>query len=191
MVTRKEQKEQRRQEILEAALQLFIRKGYAGTKVGDIADAVGMSTGLMFHYFESKEKLYEELVRLGASGPTAVLGAHFSTPLEFFETTTEGIFSAIEQSSFVASMFVLMSQATFHENGPQSARDMVHAFDAITPTVEIIKQGQREGSIRAGDPTALAVAYWGAIQGIAEELAFQPLTPLPESTWIVDIVRKR
>ena len=54
MVSRQEQRERRREEILRAALRLFVRKGYAGTKVGDIAEAVGMSTGLMFHYFESK-----------------------------------------------------------------------------------------------------------------------------------------
>ena len=40
MVTRQKQREQRREEILRAALRLFVRKGYAGTKVGDIAEAV-------------------------------------------------------------------------------------------------------------------------------------------------------
>ena len=74
MMTRQEQREQRREEILRAALHLFVRKGYAGTKVGDIAEAVGMSAGLMFHYFDSKEALYEELIGLGVSGPMAMMG---------------------------------------------------------------------------------------------------------------------
>ncbi|MFR8010088.1 MAG: helix-turn-helix domain-containing protein, partial [Gordonibacter urolithinfaciens] len=73
MVSRQEQRERRREEILRAALRLFVRKGYAGTKVGDIAEAVGMSTGLMFHYFESKEALYEELIGLGVGGPMAMM----------------------------------------------------------------------------------------------------------------------
>jgi AcrR family transcriptional regulator len=63
--TRKEQKEKRRQEILCAALELFVSRGYAATKITDIAAQANMSTGLMFHYFESKEKLYEELIRMG------------------------------------------------------------------------------------------------------------------------------
>ena len=58
MKTRKEHKEKRRQEIICAALELFVSKGYAATKVTDIAERVNMSTGLLFHYFESKEKLY-------------------------------------------------------------------------------------------------------------------------------------
>lgn len=36
-------------------LDLFIRKGYAATKISDIAEHVGMSVGLLFYYFESKD----------------------------------------------------------------------------------------------------------------------------------------
>ena len=64
MDTRKEKKERRRQEILYAALELFVTKGYAATKITDIAKSANMSRGLMFHYFESKEKLYEELLNV-------------------------------------------------------------------------------------------------------------------------------
>lgn len=70
MDTRKEKKERRRQEILYAALELFVTKGYAATKITDIAKSANMSRGLMFHYFESKEKLYEELIRMGLEGTT-------------------------------------------------------------------------------------------------------------------------
>ena len=55
METRKEQKERRRQEIIYAALELFVSKGYAATKVTDIAKRLIMSTGLLFHYFAGFE----------------------------------------------------------------------------------------------------------------------------------------
>ena len=45
--------------------------------------------------------------------------------------------------------------------------------------------------MRDGDPVALSIAFWAAIQGIAEELAVYPDMPCPEPEWIVDIVRKR
>ena len=51
MDTRKEKKERSRQEILYAALELFVTKGYAATKITDIAKSANMSRGLMFHYF--------------------------------------------------------------------------------------------------------------------------------------------
>lgn len=190
MGIRDEQKEKRRREILDAALDLFIRQGYAATKVSDIAQRVGMSVGLLFHYFASKEALYEELIRIGLSGPQKVMGLPEDDPLQFFETVVDTIFGFLRSQPFVAKMFVLMSQAMLNEAAPQGVKNMLRGFDIYTPTVRRIRQGQENGTIREGDPGALAVAYWCAIQGIAEELAAIPEMPCPESSWIIDIIRR-
>lgn len=47
----------RRQQLLEAAADLFSVKGYAGTSIRDIADVVGMLPGSMYYHFRSKEEL--------------------------------------------------------------------------------------------------------------------------------------
>lgn len=190
MGIRDEQKEKRRKEILEAALDLFIRQGYAATKVSDIAQRVGMSVGLLFHYFASKEALYEELIRIGLLGPQKVMKLPEDDPLRFLECVAENIFGFLRSQPFVAKMFVLMSQAMLNEAAPQGVKDMLSGFDIYTPTVRRIRQGQENGTIREGDPGALAVAYWCAIQGIAEELAAIPEMPCPESSWIIDIIRR-
>ena len=193
MVTRQEQRERRRQEILGEALRLFVRKGYAATKVSDIAEAVGMSTGLMFHYFDSKEKLYEELVKLGVEGPMGMVGAMAAEgdALSFFEGAAAGIMGFLRDEPAMADMFVLMGNALMDEAVPEGARTLLAGLDVHTPTAEIVRRGQREGAIREGDPVALSIAFWCAIQGIAEELALNPDMPCPDSAWIVDIVRKR
>lgn len=193
MVTRQEQRERRRQEILGEALRLFVRKGYAATKVSDIAEAVGMSTGLMFHYFDSKEKLYEELVKLGVEGPMGMVGAMAAEgdALSFFEGAAAGIMGFLRDEPAMADMFVLMGNALMDEAVPERARTLLAGLDVHTPTAEIVRRGQREGTIREGDPVALSIAFWCAIQGIAEELALNPDMPCPDSAWIVDIVRKR
>lgn len=54
--------EDRRRQILDTALMVFAEKGFANTSVKDLAKAGGISTGLMYHYFPSKEKLLEEAV---------------------------------------------------------------------------------------------------------------------------------
>ena len=64
-MTRAQQKEERKKAILMTGLALFVERGYYETKITDIAAAVPMSTGLMFHYFESKEELLLELVKMG------------------------------------------------------------------------------------------------------------------------------
>ena len=73
-MTRKEQKEEKRQKILMTALTLFVERGYYDSKITDITSAVPMSTGLMFHYFESKEELLLELVKMGAAGSKSTSG---------------------------------------------------------------------------------------------------------------------
>lgn len=51
-----------RQEVLDAALELFAEKGYFGASLRDIARAVGVRESALYHYFSSKEALFEELV---------------------------------------------------------------------------------------------------------------------------------
>ena len=188
---RDEQKEKRRNEILAAGLDLFIRKGYAATKISDIAQRVGMSAGLLFHYFESKEKLYEELIGYGVSGPMSVMELNSEEPIRFFEMVAEQIFGIIRTDPFSVKMFVLMSQAFYNEAAPQSVKEMLQGFDIYTPTIPLIERGQADGTIREGDPYALAIAYWCAIQGIAEQMAMVPNAPCPESGWVVDILRRK
>ncbi|CAA7602382.1 Bacterial regulatory proteins, tetR family [Acididesulfobacillus acetoxydans] len=182
MGIRERQKEKRREEILAAGLDLFIRKGYAATKINDIAERVGMSTGLLFHYFESKEKLYEALIVLGISVPMSVMAPTEREPLEFFRVTAEQIFHYIRTEPFVAKMFVLMSQAFYNEAAPPSIKELLMGFDIYTPTTLLIQKGQANGTIRQGNSHALAIAYWCAIQGIAEQMALNPDVPCPKAT---------
>ena len=46
-----------------SALKVFIHKGFAAAKMSDIATEAGISYGLMYHYFQSKDEIYAELVR--------------------------------------------------------------------------------------------------------------------------------
>lgn len=54
---RRQQPEQRREEIVQAAIRLFCEKGYEGTTIRDIAREVGVAEGLIYHYFPSKNDL--------------------------------------------------------------------------------------------------------------------------------------
>jgi AcrR family transcriptional regulator len=60
--SRKVQAEERRLQILETALSVFASNGFKGTSIKDIAEAAGISQGLMYHYFSSKEDLLETTV---------------------------------------------------------------------------------------------------------------------------------
>src|SRR5215475_2618995 len=53
----------RPQEILDAALTVFVTKGFAATKLDDVAAAAGISKGLLYRYFDNKAELFKEVVR--------------------------------------------------------------------------------------------------------------------------------
>ncbi len=191
MGKREEQKAERKFAILLAGLDLFVRRGYNATKIADIAKELNMSVGLLFHYFESKEKLYEELVRLGLSGSQSLseLPMDPEHPLEFFEQTAAFILDNMREP-MVTKMFVLMSQAALNDAAPQAVKDLVAREDSIEMSIPLIEAGQKLGIIKDGNPKALSLAYWGCIQGIAEELAQCPGEPIPDPSWVVDILRK-
>ena len=55
-------REDRRRRILSEAVRLFATRGLGATRVGDIAAAAGMSQGLLYHYFASKEEIFTDIV---------------------------------------------------------------------------------------------------------------------------------
>ena len=56
-------KDARPQELLAAALDLFVERGYAGTRLDDVASLAGVSKGTLYLYFENKEELFKAVVR--------------------------------------------------------------------------------------------------------------------------------
>ena len=51
--------DERKQEILDAAVRVFAKKGYEKTSITDIAKEIGISQGLCYRYYASKEEIYD------------------------------------------------------------------------------------------------------------------------------------
>ena len=60
---REQQKEARRRAIIEAGLQAFTAQGFTATRLDDVAVRAGIGKGTIYLYFDSKEALFEEVVR--------------------------------------------------------------------------------------------------------------------------------
>jgi TetR/AcrR family transcriptional regulator len=65
---RERRKEARPGELLDAALDLFVEKGFAATRAEEVAARAGVSKGTLFLYFQSKEELFKAVVRENISG---------------------------------------------------------------------------------------------------------------------------
>ena len=188
MGVREEQKEQRYQLIIAKALELFVKKGYRETKVSDIAKAANMSTGLMFHYFESKEQLYEKLVQIGIEGTKSPAKKQVNTPVEYFSDFLDDLFAYTKEQPWVVWMFVLMFQARRGDGVPEHIRNLAMQVNQAQESARMIEKGQKEGYFREGDPYALAYTFWSSVQGIMEQLAVTPDMPLPKTEWLMSIL---
>jgi TetR/AcrR family transcriptional regulator len=76
-VRRERRKEARPGELLDAALDLFVEKGFAATRVEEVAARAGVSKGTLFLYFPSKDELFKAVVRENISGRFAQWNSEF------------------------------------------------------------------------------------------------------------------
>lgn len=190
-MVRAEQAELRRRQILHIALDRFIAKGYYGTSTREIAKIAGISSGLMFHYFSSKQALYESLVENGCEKMIFDFEVAKHNPLGYYTQLLQGIFNDLQTNIPFAKMFVFMDQALHAPGISQRANELLSSHDVTRQCIPIIQRGQEMGQLRPGNPHALAIAFFGAIQGVAQEMARDPATPLPDACWILDIIRER
>lgn len=83
--TRVRRPEDRAPEIARAALELFVTKGFAATKLEDVAKAASVSKGLPYLYFKSKEELFKAVIGEAIGGPIS----RANELVEAFDGTTE------------------------------------------------------------------------------------------------------
>ena len=188
-MTRKEQKEARKLQIIQATLDLFVERGYYGTKTSQISRQAGISEGLLFHYFPTKEILLEELVNIGLEGMRMPMQIKAENGLDFFYQFTKVLLSEVKKSPFIAKMFVFMGHVVWAEDIPEKLRKLAASVDIIGYSQRWVEVGQEDGSIRDGNVMSLSNMYWCAIHGVMEQYALRPEIPLPEPEWMVDMLR--
>ena len=74
------QKEAKRTALVDAALAVFSRVGFAAAKMDDVAEEAGVSKGTVYLYFDSKENLFEEMVKAKMSPVLSEVAAMLAQP---------------------------------------------------------------------------------------------------------------
>jgi AcrR family transcriptional regulator len=94
--------EERRSEILDAALTAFSQRGYHATSIDDIATEAGISKALIYEHFASKQELYGDLIARNARELTqrvagALSGVEVDSTVERLATGLEAFFAFVEE----------------------------------------------------------------------------------------------
>lgn len=192
MNNREKQKQHRREQILDVALDMFIRKGFYGASTREISKQAGISSGLMFHYFDSKEALYLALLKKAVSGVDMVeqLGSMPMSPLQVFEKIASFTLESFAVHPSSVKMFVLVKQAMVGDFMDREMQAVFNNMNLIERMVPLIEAGQKQGEIREGNVLSLALCFFSGLQGVAEMLACYPDLPMPNANWIVACLKK-
>lgn len=181
---------ERRKQLLSVSLDEFITKGFYGTSTRSICRKAGISSGLLFHYFPNKESIYLELVKIGVEEMDIDTAQAMQTPKEYMFQALQGIFEQLENNPFYRKMFVFIDNAQHVDTGIEEARTLLNKADIAKQWTPIIQRGQELQCFHAGNPHAMCVALFGAVQGIAQEKKWIPDTLLPDVKWLMRLVEK-
>jgi AcrR family transcriptional regulator len=98
----------RRSELTREAARLFAEKGYHGTSIGDIADAMGVQKASLYHHIESKAELLWEVARDGADAFHAALDDVPETlgPVERIRAALRAHLRVVAEQLDIATVFV-------------------------------------------------------------------------------------
>jgi AcrR family transcriptional regulator len=147
--------EARPDEVLDAALDLFIEKGFAATRVEDIAKRAGISKGAVYLYFASKEKILEGIVRRAvvpiADSALAFIEGYEGDPRIVITMVLKMLGTKLSEPRLLAiPQLVFREVLGFPELADVYRREVL---DKVIPVVEgLIRRGVDQGYLRAVDP---------------------------------------
>ncbi len=159
-------KEARPAEIAAAAMSLFVEKGFAGTRLDEVAARAGVSKGALYLYFETKEDLFHaavaEAVLPNLEPMFALVAAHPGPFDQLVETLVQRLAHLASTTAVGGLLRVVIGEA---RNFPEIARhwhDQVagKAFDALGAA---IAAAQARGEVGPGNPRFLAMSIIGPL----------------------------
>lgn len=143
--------------LLAAARALFARRGYDGTSVRAITAKAKANLGAITYHFGSKEALYHKVIE-SITEPfvdrVAAAAAGPGAPLNRIEAIVRTFFKQMERHPEMPALIIRVL-ASERRMPPPAARTMQRNIRALSET---IRAGQRDGSIRAGDPILLSMS---------------------------------
>ena len=151
---RKRRKEARPSELLAAALDLFVEKGYAATRLEDVASRAGVSKGTLYLYYENKEALFKAVIQEGIvpviAENEAIAAQHTGSSFDLMEKLLANWWIKIGQTAFAGIPKLMVAEArNFPELGRYYVENVINRVRALVGSA--LKRGMESGEFRSMD----------------------------------------
>jgi TetR/AcrR family transcriptional regulator, fatty acid metabolism regulator protein len=154
-----------RERIIEAATEVFARRGVHGTRVADIAERAGVAYGLVYHHFRNKEEILTVIFAERWAQYVAYLEEVARTPLSFRERMARLIHFWVETYRQEPDLMTVMINEITRSYEFLESHDITAVLVAFDPIERIIAEGRDNGEVRS-DLDAQLATY--AVLGVAE-----------------------
>jgi AcrR family transcriptional regulator len=159
--------EDRREQIIDAAMRVFAQKGFVRATNKDIAREAGITPGLIYHYFDSKEALLKAIIegrsplRIINSLPPQALTLPPEVFLRFIVMQVLGI---LEEENFIQLIRVFLPEVMYNQN---TGSTISSAIQQALGFLESYFQSKMEtGELRKTDPSLIPQLLIGSVMAL-------------------------
>ena len=164
----------RRRQILDAAIRVFARQGFHSCRVSDIADEAGVAYGLVYHYFDSKEQVLNELFTERWSLMLAAIDevdAQAIPAREKLDAVAGFIIESYRHDPELMKVIIVEVTRAANSFGRTHLPEIRRAYDSIA---KIVEGGQQTGEFRADvDAGFASMWFYGAIEQLLSGWVFE------------------
>lgn len=153
----------KRELILDAALELFVDRGFHGTAVPALAQKAGVGAGTIYRYFENKESLVNELYRQCKTGIASHVIGRISTDMAPREMFSQFWRSTIEWAADNPRAFAFLE--LHHHASYLDAESSAVEERAYTLCGSLLSLMKDRGAVKDIDPAVLMTVVYGALIG--------------------------
>jgi len=166
-----ELRESRKNQILDAALTVYIRCGYYGADMDIVAKEARLAKGLVYYYYKTKKELFSELYTWMINESYAISNALLENakglnPVEQLMVYAYGMFAANENNPRIMQYVIRMPFDAYAIFGPDGWKDGAQKSDVHTKALtDIIEAGIAQKLILSANPLTAANGFWSVFVG--------------------------
>lgn len=156
--------DQKKKQIIEAAIAEFQEKGYAGASMDRISERAQVSKRTVYNHFESKDALFRAINQCLADQVNAALEVAYDPDKPIRDALIE--LGWAEGELMVSPCFMSLARMVMSETirDPELAADMNARMTKLSVFAEFIEKAASEGRLRVKDPSVAAEQFLGLIK---------------------------
>ena len=164
----------RRRQILDAAIRVFARQGFHACRVSDIAREAGVAYGLVYHYFDTKDQVLNELFEERWSLLLAAIEEVDGRPIpprEKLDATAAFIIDSYRHDPELMKVIIVEVTRAANSFGRTHLPEISKAYGLIA---KIVADAQAAGDFRTDiDPMLASMWFYGAIEQLLSGWVFE------------------